>query len=54
MARQKRIIKTLSLRRRRVELDQETQILTAYNSVDSLGEIVERANFKQGGKFFPK
>ena len=35
-----------------VELDQETQILTAYNKVDSLGDVVERANFKQGESAF--
>src|SRR5215212_2786917 len=35
-----------------VELDQQTQILTAYNSVDSAGDIVERARFKQGESEF--
>lgn len=35
-----------------VELDQQTQILTAYSSVDSLGDIVERAHFKQGENAF--
>ncbi|MFI5186468.1 MAG: putative LPS assembly protein LptD [Chitinophagales bacterium] len=39
--------KDITLTAPKVELDQETQILTAYNSVDSSGEIEERANFKQ-------
>ena len=30
------------------ELDQQTQILTAVNKKDSLGVIIERANFKEG------
>jgi len=44
--------KDIELTAPRVELDQATQILTAYNSVDSLGDIVERANFKQGESSF--
>ena len=44
--------KDIELTAPRVELDQETQILTAYNSVDSLGDIVERANFKQAESSF--
>src|ERR1051326_7536825 len=34
--------KDIELTAPKVELDQETQILTAYNSYDSLGEILER------------
>jgi len=44
--------KDITLTAPRVELDQETQILTAYNKVDSLGDIIERANFKQGESAF--
>jgi LPS-assembly protein len=44
--------KDITLTAPQVELDQETQILTAYNSYDSLGEILERANFKQGATAF--
>ena len=44
--------KDIELTAPRVELDQQTQILTAYNSVDSLGEIAERANFKQAESSF--
>ncbi len=34
------------------ELDQATQILTAVNKKDSLGVVVERANFKEGDNNF--
>ena len=44
--------KQIELTAPRVELDQQTQILTAYNSVDSLGDIVERANFKEAESSF--
>lgn len=44
--------KDIELTAPRVELDQETQILTAYNSLDSLGDILERANFKQAESSF--
>ncbi len=44
--------KDITLTAPRVELDQETQILTAYNRVDSLGDVVERAIFKQGESSF--
>ncbi|HEV8283280.1 MAG TPA: putative LPS assembly protein LptD [Chitinophagaceae bacterium] len=44
--------KDITLTAPKVEVDQETQIVTAYNSVDSLGEIIERANFKQGETAF--
>ncbi|TAL48457.1 MAG: LPS-assembly protein LptD [Chitinophagaceae bacterium] len=36
----------------KVELDQQTQILTAFSSKDSTGEIIERAKFKQGTEGF--
>ncbi|HEY0434214.1 MAG TPA: putative LPS assembly protein LptD, partial [Chitinophagaceae bacterium] len=39
--------KDITLKAPKVQLDQETQILTAYNSLDSTGDIEERADFKQ-------
>jgi LPS-assembly protein len=48
----KTVYKDITLTAPEVELDQQTQILTAYNSLDSLGEIVERAHFKQGESEF--
>jgi lipopolysaccharide assembly outer membrane protein LptD (OstA) len=36
----------------KTELNQETQILTAYNLKDSIGEVIERANFKEGENAF--
>ena len=44
--------KDITLTAPKVELDQETQILTAYNKLDSSDEIEERANFKQGESEF--
>ena len=44
--------KDITLTAPKVELNQETQILTAYNGLDSLGEVVDRANFKQGESSF--
>lgn len=44
--------KDITLTAPRVEIDQQTQILTAYNRLDSLGDIIERANFKQGESAF--
>ena len=44
--------KDITLTAPKIEIDQETQILTAYNRVDSLGEVLERANFKQGESAF--
>ena len=35
-----------------VELDQSTQVLTAVNSKDSLGEVLENAHFQQGENEF--
>src|SRR5688572_1922039 len=36
----------------RVELDQRTQVLTAFSSKDSLGVVIDRAQFRQGGEGF--
>ncbi|HEX6333306.1 MAG TPA: putative LPS assembly protein LptD, partial [Flavisolibacter sp.] len=36
----------------RVDIDQQTNILTAYNSVDSLGNTITRARFQQGEQGF--
>jgi lipopolysaccharide assembly outer membrane protein LptD (OstA) len=44
--------KDITLTAPKVEIDQETQILTAYNKLDSLGDVIERANFKQGETAF--
>jgi lipopolysaccharide assembly outer membrane protein LptD (OstA) len=44
--------KDITLTAPKVELDQETQILTAYNKLDSLGELEERAHFKQKDEEF--
>src|SRR5215467_11091003 len=44
--------KDITLTAPKVKLDQETQILTAYNRLDSLGDVVERANFKQKDESF--
>src|SRR5215475_11732850 len=44
--------KDIELTAPKVQLDQESQLLTAYNSLDSAGEILERANFKQAESSF--
>ncbi len=44
--------KNIELVAPQTELDQETQILTAVNKKDSLGVILERANFKEGETAF--
>ncbi len=44
--------KDITLKAPRVELDQQTSILTAVNSKDSTGEIVETAYFKQAENEF--
>ena len=36
----------------KVELDQRTQVLTAFSSKDSAGVVIERANFRQGESGF--
>ena len=40
--------KDIDLTAPKMELDQETQILTAFKSVDSTGELIDRAHFSQG------
>ncbi len=44
--------KDITLTAPKVLLDQQTQILTAYNRLDSAGEVAERAHFKQGESEF--
>lgn len=44
--------KDIELTAPKVELDQQTQIVTAYNKLDSAGDVVERANFKQAETSF--
>ncbi|HEX7904298.1 MAG TPA: putative LPS assembly protein LptD [Chitinophagaceae bacterium] len=44
--------KDITLTAPTVEIDQVTQILTAVNSKDSLGVVLEKANFKQGESNF--
>jgi hypothetical protein len=40
--------KDIELRAPKMEIDQETQILTAFNSLDSAGNLIDRAHFTQG------
>ena len=44
--------KDIELTAPKMELDQETQILTAVKSVDSTGELIARAHFAQGDNKF--
>jgi LPS-assembly protein len=44
--------KDITLTAPKVELDQQSQVLTAINRKDSLGVVVEEANFKQGDNSF--
>ena len=44
--------KDIELTAPKMELDQETQILTAVKSVDSTGELIDRAHFSQGENKF--
>ena len=44
--------KDIQLTAPKVELNQETQILTAFNKLDSAGEVEERAHFKQKDEEF--
>jgi lipopolysaccharide assembly outer membrane protein LptD (OstA) len=44
--------KDIDLTAPKMELDQETQILTAVKSVDSTGELIDRAHFAQGENKF--
>ncbi len=48
----KTIYKEIELTAPKTELNQETQILTAVNSTDSTGTVIERANFKEGETAF--
>lgn len=40
--------KDIDLTAPKMELDQQTQILTAFKSVDSTGDLIDRAHFSQG------
>ena len=40
--------KDIDLTAPKMELDQQTQILTAFKSVDSAGDLIDRAHFSQG------
>jgi LPS-assembly protein len=44
--------KDITLTAPKVELDQQTQVVTAYNLKDSLGQVIETAHFKQGENEF--
>jgi lipopolysaccharide assembly outer membrane protein LptD (OstA) len=44
--------KDIDLTAPKMELDQQTQILTAFKSVDSTGELIDRAHFSQGDTKF--
>ncbi|HEY2720297.1 MAG TPA: putative LPS assembly protein LptD, partial [Chitinophagaceae bacterium] len=44
--------KDITLTGPKVRLDQQTQILTAYDQLDSLGDVQERAHFKQKDEEF--
>ena len=44
--------KDIQLKAPKVEMDQETNILTAVNSIDSLGTVIDRAHFEQGENTF--
>jgi lipopolysaccharide assembly outer membrane protein LptD (OstA) len=44
--------KDVDLTAPKMELDQQTQILTAFKSVDSTGELIDRAHFSQGDTKF--
>src|SRR6188508_1981526 len=48
----KTIYKDIELTAPKMELDQETQILTAVKSVDSTGELIDRAHFTQADNKF--
>jgi LPS-assembly protein len=48
----KTVYKDVTLTAPKVELDQQTNLLTAYNSRDSLGEVITRARFEQGENRF--
>ncbi|HLG41321.1 MAG TPA: hypothetical protein VI461_16700, partial [Chitinophagaceae bacterium] len=44
--------KDISLTAPKVEMDQETQVLIAFNAKDSLGNVLEDAHFKKGDDSF--
>ena len=44
--------KDIQLTAPKMEIDQETQILTAFKKFDSTGELLERAHFSQADKKF--
>lgn len=44
--------KDITLTAPKVELDQQTQVVTAVNSTDSLGNVLEQAHFKSGTNAF--
>jgi LPS-assembly protein len=44
--------KDITLTAPKVELDQQTQVLTAYNKKDSIGQVIEDAHFVQGENEF--
>ena len=44
--------KDIDLTAPKMELDQQTQILTAFKSVDSAGDLIDRAHFSQGDTKF--
>jgi LPS-assembly protein len=48
----KTVYKDVTLTAPKVELDNKTNLLTAYNSVDSAGEVLTRARFEQGENRF--
>ncbi len=48
----KTVYKDIELTAPKMELDQETQILTAVKSVDSTGELIDRAHFTQADNKF--
>lgn len=48
----KTVYKDITLEAPRVEVDQATNLVTAYSSRDSLGDVAERARFEQGENQF--
>ena len=48
----KTVYKDVTLTAPKLQFDQQTNILTAYNSKDSLGNVITRAEFKQGQQGF--
>ena len=48
----KTVYKEITLQAPKVEMDNETALVTAYNATDSLGDVLERAQFEQGENKF--